>query len=269
MDGNALVASAQAEISMSERSNLQAMGSMSYSDQGIAFLNSFWTDFGKSAEAVYIFAATFTKISPNGEGLTKEQAFDLIESLESSEHQMTAIWRSLALDNTSRLSLIQWLLTRFGRTEDELLSSLQGGIPKLRSRVEALAVQVEKYTQLRESILHLDDEKNTSELEKLAKSGVFTEVVESMTKANNELRKTKTRMENGGYSMGKGTDWWEERSHRDQSMKTFIDNDSDDESDGSDILPPPSGSSRLPGTEDHRVDSTDSDEGSFIEENIN
>jgi hypothetical protein len=106
-----------------------------YKQQGIFYLNAYWTEFGAHAEKVWEYAHGFAKIDPlkdAGSELDEVQAHIFLEKFEKP---MTALelresLRSIDLNSNRKMSLLEFLIYKIGGDIKNLVSRPQGTIER-------------------------------------------------------------------------------------------------------------------------------------------
>ncbi|KAL6071241.1 putative TolA family protein [Balamuthia mandrillaris] len=191
-----------------------------YKDQAIFFLNAFWAECRNDAEKVWQSVEKFQELDlerkKEGNDLDEFNAHRFLEFWGETQTvvKMRDMLRELGLNRHKRMSLIEYLVCKYGQTVHELLSRPQGTNEELVRAQEALeAVQTE--------INKIETRK--AELERLAQgSGVKAmqaknELSQLLTQDNTALNRAlltaeaavRKAQKAGGEAQG--ALWWLER----------------------------------------------------------
>jgi len=195
--------------------------SRKYSDQATFFLNAYWKEHEGDAELVWKFCRKFIELDKEkkalGESLDEVTAHKFLESFGETLTvvAMREQLRKIDINFDKRMALIEYLLFKFSRPLDELLSRPQGANENLYKAQDALALvqaeiaKIEAERTRLEAECQLDGVKGSRAKAEMAQflAADKTELNRAIVTAEAAVRKAKKE----GSDQALGAMWWVER----------------------------------------------------------
>jgi len=142
------------------------LGAKKYEDQAKWFMNGFWNLIQPDAEKIWGFAQKFISIDPKGKTGNELNEFEAHKFIESLGEPLTVValrerLRQIDIDNNNKMSLIEYLIFKYKKTVQEVVTAPQGDnadLGKAQKMVEDAQAALKQMEEKLEASKKADEE---------------------------------------------------------------------------------------------------------------
>jgi len=148
---------------MAWKAQFAQLTAKTHKEQAVWWLNGFWESGAqKEAENIWLFAQTFIKLDSKGKAGNELDELMAHRFLEQLGETLTVVelrerLRKIDIDNNKRVALSEYLLSRYGRSVDDLVAAPQGSgnqkeLEDAERRLNEVATSLAKQQAAEESV---------------------------------------------------------------------------------------------------------------------